>query len=295
MNETVSLTTLDKNRELTSPVLSSMRDRIIPLYDKGAEEIGRYAGKAAAVVDRYNRAVALELAALPVDEKGKLDESKFDGFKSPIEVATGLYGFKTKFAYTLLDYGKKCLSDKMPKQFQELTPSNAAVLAGAKESDVKAGLESGEISGKSTQRELKEWAAQHRKTETKTGKARTVTTYTVYQGGAMKKAPHGDITEEEFKKNCGTDYTVLFMDSYPFSPDDAPKKKLTVRRYVVVSPKLNAEVFTLIPTYQTDSGKSEHIQKAEEFENGMIRKFMDSHPGATREDAIATLQELGMM
>ena len=295
MNETVSLTTLDKTRELSSPILSSMRDRIIPLYDKGAEEIGRYAGKAAAVVDRYNRAVALELAALPVDDKGKLDESKFDGFKSPVEVATALYGFKQKFAYTLLDYGRKCLSDKTPKQFQELTPSNAAVLAGAKESDVKAALESGEISSKTTQKELKDWAAKHRKTETKTGKPRVVTTYTVYKGGTMVKAPHGEVTEDEFKKAFPEDYTVLFMDSYSFSPDDAPKRKLTVRRYVAVSPELNAEVFTLIPTYQNDTDKPEHIQRAEEFENGMIRKFMKSHPGATREDAIATLQELGMM
>ena len=295
MNETVSLTTLDKNRELTSPVLSSMRERIIPLYDKGAEEIGRYAGKAAAVVDRYNRAVALELAALPVDAKGKLDESKFDGFKSPVEVAVGLYGFKSKFAYTLLDYGRKCLSDKTPKQFQELTPSNAAVLSGAKESDVKAALESGEISGKTSQKELKEWAAKHRKTETKTGKPRVTTTYTVYKGAAMVKAPHGDITEDEFKESFGEGYTVLFMDKYTLIPDDAPNKKLPVRRYVAVSPELNAEVFTLIPTYQTDTGKPEHVQRAEEFENGMIRKFMDSHPGATREDAIATLQELGMM
>ena len=295
MNETTSIAVLNKSLELTSPVLSSMRDRIAPLYDKGAEEITKYADKAAAVVDRYNRAVALELAALPVNDKGKLDESKFDGFKTPVEVAVNVYGFKSKFAYTLYDYGKKCLSKDAPEGFSKLTPSNAAVLAGAKDADVRKALATGEISEKSTQRELKEWTAQHRKTETKTGKPKLVTRYNVYKGGAMSKAPHGSITEDDFKAIFDEGYTVLPMDKYMLEPSDAPGKKLTVKRYVAVSPELNAEVFTLIPEYQKDGDKPEHVQRAEEFENGMIRKFLAAHPDATREDAIATLKELGMM
>lgn len=295
MNENVSIATLNKSLELKSPILSAMRDRIAPMYDKGAEEISKYADKAAAVVDRYNRAVALELATLPVNEKGKLDESKFDGFKTPIEVAVNVYGFKTKFAYTLYDYGKKCLAADAPQGFSKLTPSNAAVLAGAKDSEVRKALASGEISEKSTQKELKQWAAQHRKTETKTGKPKVVTAYTVYRGGEMAKAPHGEITEDEFKASFSEGFTVLPMDKYTLEPADAPGKKLTVKRYVAVSPELKAEVFTLIPVYEKAGDKPEHVQRAEEFENGMIQKFLASHPDATREDAIATLKELGMM
>ena len=295
MNENVSIAVLNKSLELKSPVLTEMRNRIIPVYDKGAEEIAKYADKAASVVDRYNRTVALELAALPVNDKGKLDESKFDGFKTPVEIAVNVYGFKSKFAYTLLDYGRKCLDPNAPQGFSKLTPSNAAVLAGAKEAEVRKALASGEISEKTSQKDLKEWAAQHRKTETKTGKPKLVTRYTVYKGGAMAKAPHGTVTEDEFKAMFNDGYTVLPMDKYVLEPSDAPGKKLSVKRYVVVSPDLNAEVFTLIPEYEPASEKPAHVQKAEEFENGMIQKFLASHPNASREDAIATLQELGMM
>ena len=54
-------------------------------------------------------------------------------------------------------------------------------------------------------------------------------------------------------------------------------------------------VFTLIPVYQKTEDKPAPVQKAEEFENGIIARFMQSHPNASREDAIATLQELGML
>ena len=295
METKTEISIINAELDLKSPILSAMRERILPLYEKGKKEVLSAGDKARKAVEAYNKAVALELAALPTDDKGKLNPEQFDGFKTPVEVATKVYGFGQKTAYALLSYGKKCLDETMPKEYRALTPSNADAISGAKLEDVKKALSSGEIGPETSQKALKEWAAAHRKTETKTGKARTVTTYTVYKGAAMVKAPHGDITEDDFKASFGEGYAVLFMDKYTFSPDDAPNKKLPVRRYVAVSPELNAEVFTLIPTYQTETAKPEHVQRAEEFENGMIQKFMDSHPNATREDAIATLKELGMM
>ena len=294
MNTNTTLTTINTSLELKSPVLASMRERILPLYEKGAEEITRYADKAAAVVDRYNKAVALELAALPVNEKGKLDASKFDGFKTPVEIAVNVYGYGTKFAYTLLDYGRKCLDPNTPKEFTKFTPSNAAAIAGAKEQDVRKALATGEISATSSQRELKDWTAKHRKTETKTGKTKVVTAFTVYRGAEMLKAPHGDVTEDEFKASFAEDFTLLFMDKYTLEPQDAPGKKVSVRRYVAVSPELKAEVFTLIPAYERPSDKPAHAQKAEEFENGMIQKYMDAN-GVSRDDAMAALQKLGLL
>lgn len=289
MNE---LAIINKELELKSPILAAMRDRLIPQREAAEKEVNKLGLKADGILQKYNRAVALELAALPTDEKGKLTGDEFEGFKTPVDVAINLLGFKKQTAYNLLNAGKVYMDENAPAELKKLTPANMAEFNRADRSEAMKALTSGELSGASTQAELKAFADAHKPKTTKAGKVKTMTTYTVFRGPTMDKAPGADVTEDEFKASFPEGVTLLYMDKYTLEPHDAPGKHLTVKRYVAVKEDLTAAVFTLIPSYKADEPKEDPKTKAD---RQIIARFMESHPGASESDARETLVELGLI
>lgn len=290
MNE---LATINSALELHSTVLSSMRERLIPQRNKAASEVEKLGNKADSIVQQYNRAVALELAALPVNDKGKLDEAAFDGFKTPIEVAMNVFGFKKQNAYDLFNAGKVYLNDKEPEELRKMTPSNLAAFLRADGKEARKALSDGTITAKSTQAELKAFADAHKPTTTKSGKPKVVTTFKAYRGGEMESVPAFEgFTEAEFIETLKGGSGVLAVhkvDEYKLSPADAPKLTLTARRYVVVYEDLSAMVYTIIPQYKPMETEQSSADRA------IIARFMDRHPGVTEAEARETLEELGML
>lgn len=292
MNE---LAVINKELELKSPILTAMRDRLIPQREAAEKEVSKLGLKADGILQKYNRAVALELAALPTDDKGKLSGEGFDGFKTPVEVAMNLLGFKKQTAYNLVNAGKVYMDDAAPAELKKMTPANMAEFLRADRSEAMKALSTGEVTGATSQADLKAFADAHKPKVTKAGKVKTVTTYTVFRGPTMDKAPGADVTEDEFKASFSEGVTVLYMDKYVLEPHDAPKKHLTVKRFVAVMPDLTAAVFTLIPSYKPDEAEESASEKAYRLADRIIARFMDSHPGASEEDARATLAELGLI
>lgn len=281
--------------ELKSSTLVSMRDTLAPLRAK-VDDVGfSMAGKVNAAVMAYQKALADNLAALAVNTKGKFDHPEsYDGFKSPNEIAVKLYGYSATIATNLIAWGRERRDANAPEALKEMPLSNYGAVKAADRGELLKAIKDGEITASTPQTALKDFAAKH-PGKTKTGKARAVTTFTVYRGGNMEEAPGGAITEEEFKDKFSEGAKLLKLEDFTLVPKDAPNKKLTGKRFVAVFDDLSALVFTLIPVYQKAEDKPEHVQKAEEFENGIIARFMQSHPDATREDAVATLRELGML
>lgn len=286
---------INMEMELKSSTLAAMRNAMAPLRAK-VDDVGfAMAGKVNAAVMAYQKALADNLAALAVNDKGKFEHPEsYDGFKSPQEIAVKLYGYSATIATNLVAWGRERKDKNAPDALKDMPLSNYGSIKAADRGELLKAIKSGEITAGTSQSDLKAFTAKH-PGKTKTGKARVVTTFEVYRGGNMELAPGGAVTEDDFKSNFPEGAKVLKVEDFTLVPEDAPNKKLTGKRYVAVYEDFSALVFTLIPVYQKAEDKPEHVQKAEEFENGMIAKFMQSHPDASREDAIATLQELGMM
>ena len=287
--------TIDMEMELKSSTLSAMRDALAPLRAK-VDDVGfSMAGKVNAAVQTYQKALADNLAALAVNDKGKFEHPEsYDGFKSPQQIAVKLYGYSATIATDLVAWGRERRDKNAPDALKDMPLSNYGAVKAADRGALLKAIKDGEITASTPQTALKDFAAKH-PGKTKTGKARVVTTFTIYRGGNMEEAPGGAVTEEDFKDNFPEGAKVLKLEDFTLVPEDAPNKKLTGKRYVAVYEDFSAMVFTLIPVYQKAEDKPEHIQKAEEFENGIIARFMQSHPDASREDAISTLRELGML
>ena len=287
--------TINMKLELKSSTLAVMRDTLAPLRAK-VDDVGfSMAGKVNAAVMAYQKALADNLAALAVNDKGKFDHPEtYDGFKSPNEIAVKLYGYSATQATNLLAWGRERKDKNAPDALKDMPLSNYGAVKAADRGALLKAIKDGEITASTPQTALKDFAAKH-PGKTKTGKARVITTFNVYRGGNMEEAPGGAVTEEDFKAKFEEGVKVLKLEDFTFIPEDAPSKKLTGKRYVAVYENFSALVFTLIPVYQKEGDKPDHVQRAEEFENGIIARFMQSHPNASREDAIATLKELGML
>lgn len=287
--------TINMELELKSSTLSAMRNVLAPLRAK-VDDVGlSMAGKVNAAVMAYQKALADNLAALVVNNKGKFDHPEsFDGFKSPQEIAVKLYGYSATIATNLVAWGRERKDKGAPDALKEMPLSNYGAVKAADRGELIKAINAGEITATTPQSVLKDFAAKH-PGKTKTGKTRVVTTYTAYRGANMTEIPGGWVTEEEFKANFAEDVKLLKLEDFTFIPEDAPNKKLTGKRYVAVYPDYSAIVFTIIPVHQKAESKPEHVQRAEELENGIINRFMQSHPNATREEAIDTLRELGML
>lgn len=281
--------------ELHSSTLLSMRGKLLPLRSKVDEEGLRMAGKVSAAVQKYQQALAAELAALPVNDKGKFDHPEsYDGLKSPQDVAVKVYGYSATTAGHLVAWGRERADDNAPAALKDMPLSNYGAIKAADRKAVMEAINAGEITAETPQKDLKDFASKH-PGKTKTGKVRVVTEFTVYRGGNMELAPGGSVTEDDFKANVEAQKgKPIKFEDFKYSPAEAPEKSLACRRYVVVYEDLSSVVFTLIPVYKVEN-TSPHVQKADEFENGIIARFMQSHPDASREDAISTLQELGML
>lgn len=281
--------------ELKSSTLAAMRDTLAPLRAK-VDDVGfSMAGKVNAAVMAYQKALADNLAALAVNDKGKFDHPEsFDGFKSPQEIAVKLYGYSATIATNLVAWGRERRDTNAPDVLKDMPLSNYGAIKAADRGALLQAIKNQEITANTPQTALKEFAAKH-PGKTKTGKARVVTTFTVYRGKQNERAYGDPVTEEAFKGLFPESVMLVKVNDFTLVPEDNHDKRLTAKRYVAVHEDNTSFVYTLIPVYQKAEDKPEHVQRAEEFENGMITKFMQSHPDASREDAIATLQELGML
>lgn len=279
--------TINMELELKSSTLSAMRDALAPLRAK-VDDVGfSMAGKVNAAVMSYQKALADNLAALAVNAKGKFDHPEsYDGFKSPQEIAVKLYGYSATIATNLVAWGRERKDKNAPDALKEMPLSNYGAVKAADRGALLEAIKNQEITANTPQTALKDFAAKH-PGKTKTGKARVVTTYTVYRGGNMEEAPGGAVTEEDFKVNFPASAKLLKLEDFTLVPEDAPNKKLSGKRYVAVYEDFSALVFTLIPVYKVDKKEDE-----EQEIPAMLKRFMAAHPEMSLEEADKALTDI---
>lgn len=277
------------NMELKSAALNNMRGKLAPLRSKVNEEAGRLVGKVNEAIQKYQQSLAAELAALPVNSKGKFDKpEQYDGMKSPNEIAIKVFGYSDTTAGALIAWGRERANDKAPDALKNMPLSNYAAIKAANRADVVKAIEAGEITAETPQKDLKAFAAAH-PGKTKNGNARVVTEYEVYRGGEMKKAPGAPVTEEDFKSSFDKEVKLLKIGDFEFQPQEAPEKRLTGKRYVAVYPDFSALVFTLTPVYKRTKKEEE---KRKDMFLKLFNMYRERHPDMSEEEAIDNFGKL---
>lgn len=273
--------------ELKSSTLAAMRESLAPLRAK-VDDVGfSMAGKVNAAVMAYQKALADNLAALAVNAKGKFDHPEsYDGFKSPQEIAVKLYGYSATIATNLVAWGRERKDKNAPDVLKEMPLSNYGAVKAADRGALLQAIKNNEITATTPQTALKDFAAKH-PGKTKTGKARVVTTFTVYRGKQNERAYGDPVTEEAFKGLFPESITLLKVNDFTISPEDAPNKKLTAKRYVAVNEDNTSFVYTLIPVYHVDKKKDEEPEIP-----AMLKRFMTAHPEMSLEEADKALTDI---
>lgn len=134
---TISATTFKDDR------LNKATQRIVAIFNDAA----KYA-------DLKNREIAKVLA--DVSEKKAYEA---DGFKSVADYASDVFGIARQNAYTLANAGKIYNDKEAHPELQAMSPSKLAEIASLSASDITTALDTGKISHNTTQKDLREFAA----------------------------------------------------------------------------------------------------------------------------------------
>lgn len=139
---------------LKSPELNKATDAIVARFDKYRAETAGLLGKVNKATESAGRDIGKLLAE--VESSGCY---KVDGFTTVPKYAEAVLGMPVSTASALLRYGSMLNDKDMPEVVKALPWSNYdAVKSAGKEAIIK-GVESGEITANSTQKDLKAFAA----------------------------------------------------------------------------------------------------------------------------------------
>lgn len=275
---------------LSNDTLRNIRAEVRAEVDKANKSFSALYAKAGKEREQLFRSIGIKLAALP----DKLDPETYDGFKSPLQFAEKGMGIPHSAAHVMVTTGRIYADPNTPEEWRAMPPYNLAELLRADRDAAIKATEAHEITAKSTQEELEAFKKAH-PAPTKTGKAKVVTILRDSVTGAegTEKELVDSITE------IGAE--ALKAKPYDFQPLDAPSKHLTVRVYVALTydgetGEPVAVVHKMTPKYEPDTPTASDAEKAKAAaEAAVIVRFMAAHPDASRDDAIATLRELGLI
>lgn len=139
---------------LKSPELNAKTDAIVARFDKYRVETAGLLGKVNKATESAGRDIGKLLAE--VESSGCY---KVDGFTTVPKYAEAVLGMPVSTASALLRYGAMLNDKDMPEVVKALPWSNYDAVKSAGKDAIIKGVESGEITANSTQRELKDYAA----------------------------------------------------------------------------------------------------------------------------------------
>lgn len=139
---------------LTSPELNKATDAIVARFDKYRAETAGLLGKVNKATESAGRDIGKLLAE--VESSGCY---KVDGFTTVPKYAESVLGMPISTASALLRYGAMLNDKDMPEVVKALPWSNYDAVKSAGKDAIIKGVESGEITATSTQKDLKAYAA----------------------------------------------------------------------------------------------------------------------------------------
>lgn len=139
---------------LKSPELNKATDAIVARFDKYRAETSGLLGKVNKATESAGRDIGKLLAE--VESSGCY---KVDGFSTVPKYAEAVLGMPVSTASALLRYGAMLNDKDMPEVIKALPWSNYDAVKSAGKAEIIKGVESGEITAESTQKDLKAFAA----------------------------------------------------------------------------------------------------------------------------------------
>ena len=139
---------------LKSPELNKATDAIVARFDKYRAETAGLLGKVNKATESAGRDIGKLLAE--IESSGCY---KVDGFNTVPKYAEAVLGMPASTSAALLRYGVMLNDKDMPEVVKALPWSNYDAVKSAGKAEIIKGVESGEITANSTQKELKAFAA----------------------------------------------------------------------------------------------------------------------------------------
>lgn len=253
MNQIISITELNPatSRKFKDPRLADATKRIATIYTDAAK-----------FVDTKNREIASILAEV-MDAKSY----EKDGFKSVGDYAKEVFGINRQNAYSLANAGKVYNDKNAPATLKAMTPSKLAEVAKVPTDKLKEAIESGKITDKSTQKELRDFATA---TSEKKQKAEVLNNYTARPCIPMVSERDADTYAAARTLPEWEDYFMDYMQSLAPSrtpeiiklpkttiPGNPDAKKATVERRLFTSDNFSmvVEFYTAKPEPKTAKPK----------------------------------------
>lgn len=262
---------------LKSPELNKATDAIVARFDKYRAETAGLLGKVNKATESAGRDIGKLLAE--VESSGCY---KVDGFTTVPKYAEAVLGMPVSTASALLRYGAMLNDKDMPEVVKALPWSNYDAVKSAGKAAIIKGVESGEITANSTQKDLKAFAAKANADKPK--KPKVLPKYNVvdlYSGKSFTAVLESDM-DESIKSVYG-DIEVVKLPSV--EGDNAP----AIRKLYIASDKAIILHFFKYDEKSTkaNTAKSDNMEKARRMlEHGLDADAINDILGTsfTRDD-----------
>ena len=204
-------------RNTTTPIktfkdarLNEAAQKLVKLHEKQSKSFGKAKEEAQKAVETFNREAGAILGKIAMEESYKQD-----GFKDVKDFAiNGLY-LDPRKVYTLVSYGKMYHDPEVPESIKGMTPDNFDAVKSVGIKHLKEAAESGVDFSSMTQKELKEYAKEHRQDKPHKPKVMPIFDVTIY---GTDKVFHGH--------NSADMETALREMISPEAPDSVEVVKL---------------------------------------------------------------------
>ena len=159
--------------------LTAAAVEILSLYDSEGSTFKEASNAAAAAVESFNKKAAEILGKVALEKSYEKD-----GFKDVKDFAVRGLSFDPRKVYTLISAGKVYNDPNAPESLKSLSPANYEAVKSVGYEALKAAAEEGVDFSAMTQKELKQYAADHKPVK-KPQKPRILPTYdaTIYGSG----------------------------------------------------------------------------------------------------------------
>lgn len=261
---------------LKSPELNAKTDAIVARFDKYRAETAGLLGKVNKATESAGRDIGKLLAEIESSECYKVD-----GFTTVPKYAESVLGMPPSTAAALLRYGAMLNDKDMPEVVKALPWSNYDAVKSAGKAEIIKGVESGEITANSTQKELKAFAA--KVNAAKPRKSKVLPKYNVsdlYSGKTFAAVLEADM-DESIKVVYG-DIEIVKLPAV--DGDNAP----ALRKLYIASDKAIILHFFKVDEKSTKAAtaKSDNIAKARKMAaNGMGYEDINDILGTTFSEA----------
>lgn len=274
MEELITRNTAAPVKTFKDARLNAAAEKIMKLHEKSTSSFSKAYNAAAAAVETFNREAAVIFGRIAEEKSYTLD-----GFKDVKDFAVNGLNFDSRKAYTLVSAGKLYNDPDAPESLKALSPDNYEAVKAVGIDHLKKAAAEGVDFSAMTQKELKEYAAQHREEKSRKPKVLPLFDVTLYGSDKVYHGRSQADVETEIREAINPDAP----DSVECLKLPSIKEPITtlsgtlpvdveVRRYLYIGNGA-ARVYEFRPVTKE---KGERAKKADEARAALIQRMRDN-------------------